>query len=131
MTRQHGFSLLEIMIVVTIVAILAATATMGYGRYVQRANRSEAKSVLVDLAQRLERYYTDQGTYDGFSAPTALRRVPAETSRTQLYAVSVATNDQTFTVTAAPRNQQLEDRCGSLNVDNVGRRGSTGGGDCW
>lgn len=131
MTSQRGFTLLEVLITVIIVGILAATASMGYMSYVERAHRSEAKSVLMDLSQRLERHYTDEGTYDGFDVPDNLSRIPAEESRNQTYSINVDTDDQSFTITASPSGAQTEDKCGDLSVDNVGRRSSEGGGDCW
>ena len=100
MKSQHGFTLLEVLITVTIVAILAATASMGYMSYVERAQRSEAKSVMMDLSQRLERYYTDEGSYDGFDVPNGMGRIPSEAERSQTYDIDVDTDDQTFTITA-------------------------------
>ena len=131
MKSQHGFTLLEVLITVTIVAILAATASMGYMSYVERAQRSEAKSVMMDLSQRLERYYTDEGSYDGFDVPNGMGRIPSEAERSQTYDIDVDTDDQTFTITATPTGAQTEDAWGELSVDNVGRRTSEGGGDCW
>lgn len=135
MTRQArsqgGYTLLEVLITVTIIGILAATASVGYSRYVERAHRSEAKSVMMDLSQRLERFYTDEGTYNGFPVPAGMARIPADTDVTQTYAIQVVTDDQTFTLRANPRNRQTRDSCGRLTVDNVGRRTSQGGGDCW
>ncbi len=128
---QQGFSLMEALVTVTILGILAAMATMGYSRYVERANRTEAKSIMLDLSQRLERYYTDENSYDGFSAPAGMQRVPAEGNRARTYAIRIATDDQTFRITATPTGTQERDKCGALTVDNVGRRGSDGGGDCW
>lgn len=129
--NQQGFSLMEALITVTILGILAATATMGYSRYAERAHRSEAKSVMLDLTQRLERYYTDEGSYDGFDAPASLRQVPTQSDRAQTYAIAIRTSDQTFRITATPAGAQTNDKCGTLAVDNVGRRSSEGGGDCW
>lgn len=129
--RQQGFTLMEALITVTIMGILAATAMVGYSRYVERAHRSEAKSVMLDLTQRLERYYTDEGSYDGFDAPDSLRQVPTEANRAQTYAIAIRTSDQTFTITASPTGSQANDKCGDLTVDNVGRRGAEGDSDCW
>lgn len=129
--HQSGFTLMEVLITVTIIAILAATASVGYTRYAERAQRTEAKSVLLDLSQRLERYYTDEGTYDGFSIPAGMARIPEQTSSNQRYAVTVTTADQTFTLRAAPRGSQTKDKCGTLSLDNVGRRRASGQGDCW
>ena len=129
--RQSGFTLLEVLITVTIIAILAATASVGYMSYVERAQRTEAKAVLLDLTQRLERYYTDEGTYDGFEVPSGMGRLPEQTSQNQRYAIEVETSDQSFTVLASPRGSQVKDKCGELALDNVGRKRAEGAGDCW
>ena len=129
--HQHGFSLMEALITVTILGILAATATVGYSRYAERAHRSEAKSVMLDLSQRLERYYTDENTYDGFSAPAPLRQVPTEGGRAQTYSIRIATDDQSFEIIASPTGAQVHDKCGELSTDHAGRHASEGGADCW
>lgn len=129
--EQGGFSLLEMMVTVVIIAILTATATMGYTHYLERANRSMAKSTLVDVSQRLERYYTDNNSYDGFTLPSGLSRVPESPSAPAMYAIAVTTDDQSFSVTATPQNRQVNDDCGTLSVDNVGRKAATGAGVCW
>jgi len=52
--RKRGFSLVELMIVVAIVAILVALALPSYSRYVRKANRGEAQSLLLNWANNQE-----------------------------------------------------------------------------
>jgi len=59
----HGFTLIELMIVLVIVAILTAIALPSYTAYVQRANRAHAKAALLRDAQWMERAATAQGVY--------------------------------------------------------------------
>jgi len=63
MKRTRGFTLLEILTVVAIVGILAAIALPSYNSYVIRANRSQAKQALQDIANREEQYRLDQRKY--------------------------------------------------------------------
>ncbi|WP_439844578.1 type IV pilin protein, partial [Aeromonas veronii] len=61
---ERGFTLIELMIVVAVVAILAAIAYPSYNNYMAAAKRAEAKAVLLEAAQYLEREFTANGNYD-------------------------------------------------------------------
>ena len=64
---QRGFTLIELMIVVAIVAILAAIAYPSYQDSVLKGRRAEARTALLELMQQQERYLTQRGTYLVFS----------------------------------------------------------------
>lgn len=64
---SSGFSLIELMVVVAIVAILANVALPSYRDYVARGKISEATAALSDLRGRAEQWYADRRTYAGFS----------------------------------------------------------------
>ncbi|MBI3546352.1 MAG: prepilin-type N-terminal cleavage/methylation domain-containing protein [Gammaproteobacteria bacterium] len=59
----HGFTLIELMIVVVIVGILAAIAYPGYTKYMQQTRRSDAQIALTNAAVQQEKFYSDCGTY--------------------------------------------------------------------
>ena len=63
--RSHaqGTTLVELMIVVVIIGILAAIATVGYKRYVARARLSEAHAMLAELSSKEQLYFMDAGAY--------------------------------------------------------------------
>ena len=61
--KQHGVTLIELMIVIAIVGLLASIAIPAYRRYVVRANRTDAKTALQQTAQQLERCYTNSTPY--------------------------------------------------------------------
>lgn len=61
--HTRGFSLIELMIVLTIVAILSAVAVPWYGQYVQRGLRADAISAMQGVMDAQERFYTDRITY--------------------------------------------------------------------
>jgi type IV pilus assembly protein PilE len=70
LASQLGFTLIELMVVVAIVAILAAIALPSYADYVKRGKIIEATTGLSDLRQRMEQYFLDNRTYVGFCAST-------------------------------------------------------------
>ena len=134
-----GFTLIELMIVVGIVAILVAIAYPMYGDAVRKGKRGQAKADLVELMQRAERFRTVNGTYAAFWAtvttdPYVSSPKPGEGSEAYQIAPSDAT-ETTITLTATPQAGQTADtRCMSLTLTAAGSKGVTGTGtvaDCW
>jgi type IV pilus assembly protein PilE len=103
----HGFTLLELMIAVTIVGILAAIAIPSYSQYVRKGNRTDATRALLSDAQALQRCYSQNFTY----TPAAPCTPPAGTSSSPggYYNVTVALQATSYTLTAvaikAPQTQ--------------------------
>ncbi|MEX6676642.1 type IV pilin protein [Pseudomonas sp. W2Oct36] len=128
---QRGFTLIELMITVAIVAILAAIAYPSYTKYVQRGYRSEGIVMLNDAVARMERYYAQNNTY-AVTNLTALGFASTQPlSQTGKYQLSVTANATAYSFTAAPRDQQTQDACGALTIDQLGNKTSAGGTDCF
>ncbi|HUG99967.1 MAG TPA: type IV pilin protein [Gammaproteobacteria bacterium] len=142
--RQQGFTLIELMIVVVVVAILAALAFPQYRDYVLRSNRAVAKSALTQIADRQEQFYVANKSYAttltalGYVADPLFVDRGGQRSGTDggaaIYQVTVARPDvASFTVTANVRNAQAQDtKCTSFTLNQAGQRTATGSGtDCW
>lgn len=131
----HGFTLIELMITVVIVAILAAIALPNYSEYVRRGRRAEAQTQILQAAQFLERRYTTTGNY-GTTLPTDLSQSPS--TGTAMYTIALATNaptNTTFTLTATPATPMTGDKCGNFVLANTGAKSLTGAtvaeDQCW
>ena len=122
-SRSAGFTLIELMIVVGIVAILAAVAIPSYQESVRRGRRADARVAMTNLATRLERCFTQFGAYDADDCEIAS---PVD-SPEGFYELSVETEAATWTLTAEPQGAQADDQaCGTFTLTNTGQRDVSG-----
>lgn len=128
--NRNGFSLIELMVTVAIVGILASIALPSYTSYINQANRSDAKAVLLENAQFLERNYTENNKYHQNSAGVAIA-LPATVSPksgTALYNIAVSNfTASTYTLTATPvsEGRMASDECGALAINQLGQKSVT------
>lgn len=134
MQASRGFSLIELLIVITIVSILAAIAIPSYRDYIVRTNRAAARACLSEGAQFMERYYTTNLTYVGATLALGCQ---TEGGLNSHYTLSAGTPTQrTYTLTATPAGAQAGDDtdCGTLGLTQTGARTASGSGGvtkCW
>jgi type IV pilus assembly protein PilE len=134
--RGHGFTLIELMIALAIAAILASVAYPSYLSQVAKGRRADGKQALVELAQKLERFYTERGTYAGATLGGAGGLYPA-VSPGGFYALTVSSQTADgFVIAAAPRGNQLGDACSTLGYNQLGDRSVDSGAtltvdQCW
>lgn len=69
--RNHGFTLIEVMIVTAVIAILAAVAYPSYQESVFKGRRAQARTALAEMLQQQERFMTQNNTYSAFGAGDA------------------------------------------------------------
>lgn len=120
--KQRGFTLIELMIVVAVVAILSAIAYPSYAEYIRRGHRSDAKAGLLQAQQWLERAATATGQY-----PTALPAVftgwTADSTKRYSIGFKGAPTTTAFTLIATRKaGPQATDKCGDLTLTNTGVR---------
>lgn len=139
--NKRGFTLIELLIVIAIVSILVGVAYPSYQEHVLRSRRSECTTVIVSLANALERRYstTAPATYIspaplpppapepnlpvGF-APTC-PQAPGAGGAYYNLTIPVLTAT-TFQILATPAGNQTKDKCGSLTLTQAGVKGIVG-----
>ena len=132
---RRGFTLIELMVVLAVAAILAAVAFPSYQGQVAKGRRADGKQALVELAQKLERFYTERGTFAGASLGGG-GLYPAVSSGGYYSLAIISQTVDGFTLTATPRGNQAGDACGALGYNHLGDR-SVGAGatlspdQCW
>lgn len=148
--QQQGFTLIEMMIVVVIVAILAAVALPSYQEYVRKGKRADGKAFLLDLASRQERFNTLFSSYTGVltggggcsGAACGLGLSTNKSADGHYTAAMVATPQGCaptgplctgFNITVTPNNW-VDEKCTSLTLTHTAGRGNTGNQTadyCW
>lgn len=137
---MNGFTLIELMITVAIVAVLGSIALPSYTRYIARAHRADARTQLVQVAQFMQRFYAANDSYlEDRATPTpnpVLGQVPAglkvsPADGTKLYDLTIPlgaaplTNAMSFTIRMVPvaGGKMANDECGTFTLTSTGLRG--------
>lgn len=134
--RLRGFTLIELMITIVVVSILASIAVPAYTRQIRKSRRTEARTALLELASREERYlavnnaYTNSATNLGYSAfgvaiGSGYYTVAVGAGSGSLTGSGTAA--PTFSTTATPvtgMGQDLDSDCHSFTVDSTGKQSS-------
>ncbi len=125
---MKGFTLIELLFVIAIIGILSSVAYPSYQDSVKRSRRSEAKVVLIGLAQQSERYFSEHDTYNGLSAHLNL---PAYTE-SGYYQINITvpdpkTNSGYLLKAVAQKSQaKLDKECPVFTYNDLGQKGILG-----
>lgn len=120
-TKQRGFTLIELMIVVVIVGILAAIVYPSYTQHVVKANRVAAQAQMMDIANRQQQFLLANRSYvsktdleaSGYS-------LPADVSARYSYAITLGAGAvPSYTITFTPSGAQTDDGVLTLNNEGV------------
>ena len=144
---QRGFTLIELMITVAVIAVLAAIAVPSYREYVLRSHRVEGQGLLSEAAARQERWRAQNG---GYSTPATanpstlakavdnLKLPGGEYSENRYYKLEIedsTTGNGGYLLIAKRNGAQANDsKCGDFTLTATGTKGMASGGDvatCW
>ncbi len=143
--KNKGFTLIELLMVLVIIGILISIAYPSYRDYITRARRSDGQAALLDLASRMERYYSEENTYATATIGTGNATDVASSNQSPegwyTLVISSATANS-YTLQAIPQNAQAtaDTRCQTLTLNSQGVKGITAGPsgtptgtatDCW
>jgi len=129
--RVFGFTLIELMIAVAVVSLLAAFALPQYRAQIKKSRRTDAKTGLLDLASREERFMTVNNKYTNVAGNLGYSAFPVQVPNPSAYSyqlsVTLSTDTLHYTATAAPNSAigQSTDGCGSYTLTELGVQGNT------
>ena len=138
--RQNGFTLIELIITVAIIAILAGVAYPSYTDYVYRARHSDAYDCLVDASQRQEEFFYNNNTYTTNLAGLGLAAGVVSCGDGGSYTLTAAAGatgiGSSYLLTATRTGAQTGDtKCGDLTLSNIGVKGNLNASrpadECW
>jgi len=120
-THTQGFTLIELMIVVAVIAILVAIAYPSYQSHVIKTRRAAAAACMVELAQFTERYYTTNQSYEDAALPST--SCQDELNGFYTFSFSAPPTATAFSITAEAQGTQENDtQCGDLSINERGTK---------
>ncbi len=121
---KNGFSLIELLLVLGLVALLATFAYPSYDKHLVRARRLDGQSALFDLAARLEAYHSQNGTYQ--TVPLTTNTSPLGYYRLSI--VRTTQNEYQIAAHALGAQAKKDSLCAYLTLDSFGHQTHK---SCW
>jgi type IV pilus assembly protein PilE len=138
MRRHAGFTIIELMVAVAIIAILAAIGYPSYSDYTRRGKIAEALSTLAETRAKMEQYYLDNRAYTGANAAGLPCDTGVMDAGKKYFSFNCVVNPADYTVTATGRaSEGMGAFTYTVNQQNVrsttisGLSGWDGTFSCW
>lgn len=147
MARARGFTLIELMIVIAVIAIILAIALPSYREQMKKSRRSDAKQVLMDYALREEKWRATNATYGSVTNIGGSSTMPS--GNYTIGAITFApaagncpgtataiSSNNSFVITATKAGSQASDnKCATLVFSNtcgtISKTSTPAGNSCW
>ena len=124
MKALRGFTLIEVMVVVAIIAVLVAVAYPSYQDYLRKGRRAAAQSFMMEVANKEQLFLLDKRAYALGSTAVATVGLTPPKEVSSFYTLNVdpavATTPPTFNITATPITTSAQNGDGVLELDNFG-----------
>jgi type IV pilus assembly protein PilE len=139
MQRHSGFTLIEVMVTIAIIAILAAVALPAYNNYLTRGKIAEATTNLLQMRTKMEQFWQDNRTYIGACAAGTVAPLPGSPPGTLKYFQVSCSNLglSTYTVRADGQGNDLAGLSYTIDEANARKTLSVPSGwvmpatNCW
>jgi type IV pilus assembly protein PilE len=121
-SKSAGFTLVELMVTLAILAIILAWAVPNFQRQINKARRADAKGTLMGEAQRLERCFSDRDTYLGCVPDDYAGGI---SSPNGYYSITGVVTDSDYTLTASvvpAGKQKYDEQCYSFTISKEGEK---------
>ncbi len=136
---QNGFTLIELMVTVAILALIVGIALPSYNESVRRARRVDVRNLLLENVHFMERVFTENNRYNlNGGAATVLPTLTSPRQGTVQYNISIQNMDAvSYTLQAIPAagGGMAGDRCGTYLINQTNQQTNTGNtetsAECW
>jgi len=139
--QSQGFTLIELMIALVILGVITAIAYPSYTSHMTNNRRAQGQVALMDISQRMERYYAENHTFVGATLATiGSNNTAGDGSNTSYYNLALSNLSATgFTASATATGTQASNdiSCGIVAMNQLGQKGRLGNGvfqvdaNCW